>query len=158
MMTYKDIDRIVSQVTGISIKRIHSDRDKIAVCDARNLAMYFCKHHLKLSTLKLKKIYGKDSHTTIMSDIKSAENLIETEPASQERAFLIESKIRCREKQLIKSRELYNLHYRIRLKGFSIDMKSKTVSVSPDKKESLENSQFEKLLTRHGYYIQYSLI
>jgi hypothetical protein len=157
-MTYKDIDQIVSQVTGIPVEKIHSDRDKIAVCEARNLAMLMCREHLKLSSLKLKKIYGKDSHTTILSDLRSAQNLIDTESTANDRVILIDSRIRQFEKKRRENRELYNLRYRIRQKGFSINVKSKTISVPTEKKEELEKSQFSKLLRRHGYNVQYSII
>jgi hypothetical protein len=154
----EEIDSIVSRIAGISVERMHSNSQKQVVTDARNLSMLKCQEYLKLSSLKLQKHFGKDSHTTILSDLKSAKNLIETDPMARDRAANVDHHIKERIQELTEIRKRYNLHYRIRQKGYRIDMKSKTVSIRLDQEESLQEKQFVKLLKRHGYNVQYSII
>jgi hypothetical protein len=158
MITPKDIDKIISQVTGISIEQIHSASQKQTVCDARNLAMLKCKEQLRLSTIKLRKLYEKDSHTTILSDLKSAKNLIETNPLASERAAKVEKLIQERKELLLVRKQHYNLCYRIRQKGLILDRKRKILSIHPDRQEELKKVPFVKLIKIYGYSVQYSIV
>ena len=157
MITTRDIDRSVSLITGISEADIHSTSQKEKVKDARNLAMLKCKEHFKLSDRKLCKIYGKSSRSTIMNAIKNAKNLIETDAQARDRALRIENLIQERKIEL-ETKRLYNLHYRIRQKGFHLDTQSKTVSIRPDQEDILRKGQLLKLIKEHGYNVQYAII
>jgi hypothetical protein len=149
---------MVSQLTGISVELMHSHSLKRTVCDARNLAMLKSHEHLGLSTLKLMKLYDKESHTTILNAFTSAKNLIDTNPLAADRALRLEMAIAQHTKNGLTTKQLYNLHYRIRKKGFGLNRKYKTISIHPSRKDELRKGQVMKLLKQHGYNVQYSLI
>ncbi len=155
-LTQNDIDKIVSQVTGIPVSKIHSKTTKRTITDARNLAMLKGKRHLKLSTLKLKKHYHKEDHTTIMSDIKSAQNLIDTDHLARLRDLHVEELIQLRKEEIKKATQRYNLNSRIRKKGIVVDTKSKVISIPQENILKLKRSI--TLLKQLGYEIQYSII
>jgi hypothetical protein len=152
------IDRIVSQITGVSVELIHTDGGPREVCDARNLAMLKCKQFAGMGSVKLRKYYGKDSHTTILSDLKSARNQIETNTGARLYAADVDCRVELLMKKRLEKKQCYNLHYRIRQKGLLLDMKSKTVSIHPDRRLELEKGQLMKLIKQHGYSVQYSII
>jgi hypothetical protein len=155
-LTQSDIDKIVSQVSGISVEKMLGDSQKQLVTDARNLAMLKGKQHLKLSTIKLYKHYGKRDHTTILSDLKSAQNLIDTNKLARMRELDVEELIRLRKEEIKKANQRKDLHYRIRKKGIIVDVKCKTVSIPQSKLPELNRSM--NMIKQLGYEIQYSII
>lgn len=157
MLRPHHIDKIVSQVTGIPISLIHIHRGNDAVCDARNLAMLKCKQWLKFSTIKIRKHYGKDSHTTVMSDIKSANNLIDTDMTARWYSERVDELIQAKILELKSRQQVYDLHYRLRKMGIPVLVKDKMLSVDNQYREKLEKSRTMKLIKQHGYVIQYSL-
>lgn len=155
-LTQKDIDRCVCKVFRISLETLHSDSQKRAITDARNLAMLKGKEFLKLSSLKLKKHFGKDSHTTILEDLQSARNLIETDRNARERSAFVDQLIYSRIEYLAKNRRKKDLHYRIRKKGFVVNPKARTISIPPDRMPELRRSM--ETIKELGYNIQLSII
>lgn len=157
MLRPHHIDIIVSEITGVNVKLIHSHRGSDPVCDARNLAMLKCKQWLKTSNVKLTKLYGKDSRGTIISDLKTARNMIETDTKARETSEEVDRRIQ-RKIAMLKSRQqVYDLHYRLRKMGIPVIVKCKTISVDKQYREKLEKSRTMKLIRQHGYVIQYSI-
>jgi len=155
-LTQKHIDKIICRVTGITMVQLHSDSQKRPITDARNLAMLKGKEYLKLSSLKLMKYYNKDSHTTILGDLKSAKNLIETNKRAHARAEQVDEFIRKKISYLKILQKQKNMHYRIRRKGIKVNSKAKTISIPPDRVPELKRSM--GIIKDLGYVIQYSII
>jgi hypothetical protein len=157
MLRPHHIDNIVSEITGVSVKLIHSHRGSDPVCDARNMAMLKCKQWLKTSNVKLTKQYGKDSRGTIISDLKTARDMIETDKEYREKSEDIDKKVRAKIAELKTRQQLYDLHYRLRKMGIPVIVRYKTISVDSQYREKIEKSRTMKLIKQHGYVIQYSI-
>ena len=157
-MTYHDIDRIVARHFGVTVQEIHQDRKPDRIIYARSAAMYLCNRILKTSSKRLCKFYDKASHSTTLNALKTARDLMFSDPAYREK--LLKSENECLEFQkawpLLKQR--YNLHYRVRSKGLVLDSKSKTVSITEDQIRILEHTQMQKLLHKHNYSIQFAIL
>lgn len=156
MLTAQDIDKIVSRITKISVEAIHSDETKREISNPRAMAMLKCKEFLKWGTVKTRKHYNKDSHTTVMSALKTITSLINTDQKFKDMSIKIDAAIRKRQAYYIQ-KERYNLNYRIRQKNYTLDHKSKTVSINPGELSKLEKRQVAKLIKKHNYKIQYTL-
>jgi hypothetical protein len=157
-MTYLEINDIVARHFGINTGELMTVR----FCDARSAANLICVEVLKASTIKLAKWYGKNQHTTPMRAVRSARNLVETDKvfrliykaALMEVQYTYNAEI---SKKTIK--QIYNLNHRVREKGIIVRTRSRTLSISADHLDDISaDSQLKKLLDKHHYAIQLSII
>ena len=156
-MTYLDINTIVARHFLTTTDKLMQAR----ISDARSAANLICHEVLNASTIKLASWYNKRQHTTPMRAMRTAKGLIETnttfrllyKAASMEVQAAYNAEI---EKKHIK--QIYNLNYRVRQKGMSVRTSSRTLSINADQLNEIEGTQLKKLLNKHHYVIQLSII
>ncbi|HNX87731.1 MAG TPA: helix-turn-helix domain-containing protein [Paludibacteraceae bacterium] len=157
-MTHYDIDKIVARRFGITVRRLTTGTDRRKATIARAMAVMLCYDVLKLSTLKLKKIYGKQAHSTIIENIQTARNLAETNRGYRTILDACRHEIEMKSSRSKIRKQCYNLHYRIREKGIRIDSKQKTISVTEGEMIKISDRQTRRLIDRYHYSIQLSLL
>jgi len=170
-MTHLDINIIVASHFGISTKELmHSG--KYSGSYPRYAAMLICNQVLKASTIKLALWYNKHQHTTPMRSLRGAHHLLKTDPAFEanyqasltevlkrikiEKALEQATNITELEKKTIK--QIYNLNHRVREKGIVVRTRSRTLSINETQLSEIQDSQLKKLLDKHNYAIQLSII
>lgn len=160
-MNFHDINRIVAKHFITTEEDVMSSKIYNTGAHPRAAAMLICNDLLKASTLKLKNWYNKSNHTTPMRAMSTARNLINTDKVfrAKYRAALLECKILLEdeaEKKIIK--QVYNLNHRVRKKGILVRTRSRTLSCTEMQLNELKDVQLDKLLTKHNYAIQLSII
>jgi hypothetical protein len=116
---------------------------------------------LGTSSNRLAKLYGKNQHTTPMRGLVTAKGLVETnktlrlmyKSAMHEVQSAYNAEI---EKKTIK--QIYNLNHRVREKGISVRTRSRTLSISENDLIDIKDTQLKKLLDKHHYAIQFTII
>lgn len=162
MLTPHDIDKIVAERMNVSVTEMHSDETRREISNARAMGCLKLKQFLGWGTVRSRKHYGKDSHTTVMSALKTINNLINTgvkfdrQKTFADMSIRIDADIRKR-LEFYKRKEIYNLNYRVRQKNIDLFHKDKTVSINLDELAKLDKKQVKKLLAKHNYKIQLKL-
>jgi len=161
-MKTQKIDKIVCLVFRVKRRNLRRKTHLPAANDARNAAMYFYKEVLKLSTLKIARAFNRKSHTTIMSDIKRAKNLIETDPLYRAKIELAKMMI---DQELNKAipvrKKQYNTKQRLLSAGVVITTKKKQISLTPQKLEEMgktDKKRLQCLNSEYGFTVQLSLL
>lgn len=160
-MTHLDINLIVARHFGTTPEELMHSVKYPTGSFPRGVAMLICAGILKASTIKLAKWYGKRQHTTPLSSMVTARNLIETDKAFRKKykAALLEVQAAYNaeiEKKTIK--QIYNLNHRVRKKGISVRTRSRTLSITEAQLNGIEDTQLKKLLDTHHYAIQLSIL
>ena len=157
MITPREIDRITARVMGITPSQLRSTSRKHKITDARGVAMFMCNHYINASSNNLCRLYGKKSHSTTLNSLRRVNGLIDTDPAFRDKIDEIHKLISESTPHRKEIKQVYNLHYRLRQKGLTVDPKKRTVSLPPDEEKKIEFGQLKKLLSNHKYIIQYSI-
>jgi DNA-binding transcriptional ArsR family regulator len=157
-MTYHDIDRIVARHFNVTVCELRSKSLKERIVLARDASMLLCHEILKASSNRLCRWYDKRSHSTTLRALKVAGNMRDTDKLY--RARIVAADQDCREffTRWPDRKQRFNLHYRVRAKGMILNTKTKTVSITEDQARILEDGQLKKLLIKHNYAIQYSIL
>lgn len=157
MISPREIDRITARVFGITSKQLRSPSVKRKITEARFVAMFMCNKYIHASSNDLCRIYGKKSHSTTLNSLSRVNGLIETDKVFQSKINEIHKLISESTPHRKEIKQVYNLHYRLRQKGLTVDPKKRTVSLPPDEESKIEIGQLKKLLSLHNYIIQYSI-
>lgn len=157
MITPREIDRITARVFGITSSQLRSPSEKRIIAEARHVAMYMCSKHINASSYDLCRLYDKKSHSTTLRSIHLVDDLIETDKVFRVKIEEIHQLIINTTPTRKETKQRYNLNYRIRQKGLKVDIKNRTVSLTPDEESKIEIGQLKKLLSQHNYIIQYSI-
>ena len=157
MITPREIDRITARVFGITSKQLRSLSMKRKITDARGVAMFMCNKYIHASSNDLCRIYGKKSHSTTLNSLSRVNGHIDTDKIFRNKIDEIHKLISESIPHRKEIKQIYNLHYRIRQKGLTVDSKKRTVSLPPDEERKIEIGQLKKLLSQHNYIIQYSI-
>lgn len=159
-MTHKEINTIIARHFGTTPELLmHSMKDVDS--NARIFAYLICHEVLGTSSNRLAKLYGKHQHTTPMRGIHTAKGLAETNQTLRKmyKAALLEVQSAYQaeiEKKTIK--QIYNLNHRVREKGISVRTRSRTLSISENDLSGIQDTQLKKLLDKHHYAIQFTII
>lgn len=156
-MTYLEINIIVARHFGTTTEKLMHAR----FSDARSAANLICHELLQASTLKLAVWYNKRQHTTPMRAIRTAKGLIETNATFRMayQAARLEVELAYKHEIVKKHiKQIYNLNYRVRKKGMSVRTGSRTLSCNYEQYNDIQDSQLKKLLNKHHYAIQLSII
>ncbi len=161
-MKPQKIDKIVCMVWKVKRRHLRSKVHIPVVNDARNAAMYFYREVLKLSTLKIARAFNRSSHTTILSDLKRAKNLIETDPLYRAKIEAAKTMI---DQELTKvvpvRKKQYNTKRRLLSSGVAITTKKKQISLTPQMLEEMgrtDKKRLQLLNAEYGFSIQLSLL
>lgn len=90
------LDSIVEQVclhTNVGKEQINSSKRTREIAQARQVAMYLCKHHTKLPLAGIGAAIGGKNHATVLHACKTITNLMETDKAFRAQVEQIERKI-----------------------------------------------------------------
>jgi len=158
-MNYHDVDRLVARNFKIKVHLIHSSSHEKHIILARAAAIKINRDLLRLSFVKLSKIYNKRSHNTSSHSYKVANDSIDTDKdfrakytKALEEAMTFKATWKPRKQK-------YNLHYRLREKEIQVETKSRTISIRPDQEKLITgSSQLKKIIKSHNYQVQYSII
>lgn len=159
-MTHLDVNIIVARHFGTTPELLISSMKDVD-SNARIFAYLICHEVLKTSSNRLAKLYGKHQHTTPMRGLHTAKGLIETNPMfhMMYKSALMEVQAAYNaelEKKTIK--QIYNLNHRVREKGISVRTRSRTLSINESQISEIQDTQLKKLLDKHHYAIQFTLL
>jgi len=157
MLTMIQINKIVAKEFNITPQRIMGISTRQQVATPRNVAMLMCQRYLGWSSLVIQYYFKKKSHTTILSNLKRAKNLIDTDKSLNLKVQAIEKELSEKIESNRIDKQRYNLHHRLREKELRVNTQHKTVSLSPDEEEKIKSGQLLKLLQTHHYSVQYSI-
>jgi len=73
------IQKVVSEYFGLTIDQMNSKTRKRNIVQARQLSMYFAKHHTKASLTSIGLQCGNKDHATVLHACKTVQNLIDTD-------------------------------------------------------------------------------
>jgi hypothetical protein len=156
-ITAKDIDNIIYTIFHVSPEKLHSLYGTANERDLRNLAMYKCREYLNWSYTRISKYYGRKGHNTAMNNVTSAKNLIETDKSFRQKNDMLDSWL-IYKGLLKKKKEQYNLNYRLRKKGFTVDYQSRTIDLPfPHNLQKMEVLKKSDLIKKNKYSVQLSL-
>ena len=80
LVTMRDVERAVSQVTGVGTEMLHSPRRSKISTRPRQLAMYLMREFcLARSLPEIGRFFGRD-HTTVMHAAERAKELLDQDP------------------------------------------------------------------------------
>lgn len=156
-MNHTYIDRIIARHFGIK-ENLHSRDKKTASIKARHAAMLLCSQVLGYSLHRIRRAYGRKSHSGIHHNLKVASNLYDTDRAfrAQYDAARAEAEAQLRAWKPTKQR--YNLHYRLRQKGIQVNTKERMISIETNQESLIADAgQLRSLLEKHNYSIQYAI-
>ena len=128
-MKAKEIDRLVSKMMKVPLVLIKSKGGNRKVSEARFVDMYLRRKHLQQSYNALAKEWGYSNHTVTMSGVKNVINHLETEKLLKEKINYVDKVVEHRLKIICFSKKRYNDHYRLKLKGISVNARQKIISV-----------------------------
>ena len=161
-MKQQKIDRIVCMVWTVKRRHLRSKVHIPIVNDARNAAMYFYSEVLGLSSKKIAKAFNRSSHSTILSDLKRASNLIETDSSYRDKIRIAQAMIN---QELIRvvpvRKKQYNTKQRLSNAGVTITTKKKQISLTSEKLEGMSKTDKRRLQclnAKYGFSIQLSLL
>lgn len=157
-MTHKDIDLIICRHFRTTISAIHSTSHAEKSTFPRCAAMLICREVLGYKYARIQASYDKQSHSTINNALKTARNMIDTSAEFREKYKHAHDEAIYLLPLLKNHKQRYNLHYRLRQKKVKVNTKSKTVSILPDQEAIIRELQLSRLLSKHNYSIQYSIL
>ena len=155
-MRAKEIERLVSRVTKISIKQIHTKRGDADQCEARSIVWYLRKKYLKHSYNMLSKEYGHKNHCSVRKGVLNVIDHMDTEKELNATVKLLERMVQLRLSKITNDKRNYNDHFSLKQKGVTVDAKLKLVSITEDSLIELNKSS-KKLVSRlgqNGYGVQ----
>lgn len=85
---------VIAEFFNLTKEDILNEKRTKDVARARQIVMYFLRHHLNLSLKEIGKILGGRDHSTILHGIEKIENLLEVDENLREKIVEIERKIR----------------------------------------------------------------
>lgn len=157
-MTPRDVNRVVARHFRISYEMIMKGNDKKRSVPARAAAMLLCRDLLKLSSLKQRKVYGKNAWSTILHNWKLASDLTETDPRYRKHLEDARNELMALQQRQRDRKQEYNLHFRVRKKGIRVQAKDRTIICTEEQAAGLSDRQTMKLIRKHKYAIQLSLL
>jgi len=161
-MKSQKIDKIVCMVWKVKRRHLRSKVHIPVVNDARNAAMYFYSEVLGLSSKKIAKAFNRSSHSTILSDLKRAGNLIETDSSYRDKIRIAQAMIDRELTRVVPVRKKqYNTRQRLSNAGVTITTKKKQISLTPQKLEGMSKTDKRRLQclnAKYGFSIQLSLL
>ena len=89
------IIQVVTKVTGFTVAELKGDARDTATVRARQLAMWFLRTRLGLSTSTIGIVLGGRDHTTVMHGLKVIPSKCERDPATAELLQTIELELIC---------------------------------------------------------------
>jgi len=158
-MRAKEIERLVSRVTKVSIKQMHVKRGDADQCEARSIAWYLRKKYLKHSYNMMSKEYGHKNHTSVRKGVLNVIDHIETEKDLRELVALLERMVEIRLNKITVDKKRYNDHYFLKSKGVGLDAKLKLVYLTEESLNEL-NKVSKKTVSRlssNGYGVQFEI-
>ncbi len=159
MINHHYTDRVVAKHFNLPVSAIRRPTRKEAIILLRFAAILVAKNQLGYSLNKLKRAYGKKSHSTIHHAINEAGNLIDTNITFRQKYEAVMDELSHLAPELQADKQRYNLHYRLRRKQIRVSAKQKSISIIPDQAELIsQNTQLRHLIKTHKYNIQFSLI
>ena len=158
-MRAKEIERIVSRITKVTIKNMRAHRGCSEWCEARSIVWFLRKKYLKDSYNKMAKEYGYKSHKSVMDGVNTLKGHIETEKDLRDLVRLLDRMVEIRISKINHDKKRYNDHYFLKSKGVGLDAKLKLVYVTEESLNELNNVSKKTVsrLSRNGYGVQFEI-
>jgi hypothetical protein len=156
-MNHTNINRIIYKHFGIK-RNLTSFSLKTIAVKARFAAMLLCSEELGYSLHQIRRAYKRKSHSSIHHALVTARNLCETDKKYRQQVALARADVRYMKTELKRRKQRYNLHYRLRQKGVTVNTPDRMISITPEQEMLITASdQPQKLLSKHNYLIQYQI-
>ena len=152
------LDRIVCDVFGITLRDLHRTTTLRTITDARLTAMYLQKELLKLSHPVIARYFNKKAHATSINAYKTISGLVATDPLFGEKVSMC--KRHYQEYTPCRTKQRYNLHYLITQEGIKVSGPEKTIYIPASKQLVLEGTlkdRIERLSNNHHYSLQLTI-
>ena len=158
MLTQYHIDRAAAAAYGVRPSALKAKTKREPIIFARMLAMLLCHELLGHNWNRLKKNYGKLSHTTTRHAVITARDLVSNNNLFREHYHTAKSECMLMLPMIRQNKQRYNMHYSLRSKNFRLNAHSRSVSVTMAQEATIKNNkQLMQLLSRHNYSVQYSI-
>ena len=158
-MKAKEIERVVSRITNVSIDMMHTKRGNRVACEARSITWYLRKKYLGHSFNKMGKEFGHKNHCAVRKGVLNLKDHIETEKELKNTIDLLEKMVVNRLDKITIDKRRYNDHYLLKQNCVKVNAKLKLVSLDEQTYEDLGKSSKNMVsrLGKIGYGIQWEL-
>lgn len=157
-MNHRYINRIIRKHFGI-FEHLDTYNLKTQAVKARFAAMLLCSEELGYSLHRIRRAYGRKSHSGVHHALRMARNLYETDKAFRLKLDAARGDVIKTKESFRQAKQRYNLHYRLRQKGVHVNTAERMISITPDQEDLIRSTgQPRNLIDKHHYLIQYSLL